>query len=103
MNNIVRKTLLAGLGAVMLSEEAAKKVLNNLVKRGEMSENDAKKVVNNIVKKVQKGKAELSKKIESEVKKIVKKVHIDTLKDIESVEIKISRKAKKGTKKSKKN
>lgn len=99
MKNIVRKALLAGLGAVLVSEEAAKKVLRDLVKKGEMNEKEAKEVISNLVKKVQKGKAQLAKTVETEIKKVAKKVNLKALKDIKSIEIKITSKSKKGGKK----
>ena len=99
MNSIMRKAFLAGLGAVLISEEAAKKVLKDLVKKGEMNEKEARQAIDSIVKKVQKGKVELTKKVEAEVKKVAKKINIQALKDIKSIEIKITKKSKKGSKK----
>jgi len=73
MKSIVRKALLAGLGAVLVSEEAAKKVLHDLVKKGEMNEKEAKEVIGNLVKKVQKGKADLAKKSKQKSRKLPRK------------------------------
>ena len=45
MVDALRKLLLAGLGALDLTEEKVKAVFEDLVKRGEMNESDAKELI----------------------------------------------------------
>jgi polyhydroxyalkanoate synthesis regulator phasin len=45
MNESLRKLLLAGLGAVYLTEEKAKGLFDELVKHGELNEQDAREMI----------------------------------------------------------
>ena len=48
MADIFEKTLLAGLGLFDLTREKAEKLVNDLIKRGELSQSDKAKAVKEI-------------------------------------------------------
>ena len=46
MVDMVRKVLLASIGAVALTQEEVEKVVNKLIERGEIAEKDGRKLIN---------------------------------------------------------
>ncbi|OGF50236.1 MAG: hypothetical protein A2231_02705 [Candidatus Firestonebacteria bacterium RIFOXYA2_FULL_40_8] len=95
MNKNVRKAMLAGLGALTLTEQLSKKIMQELVKRGEVSEKDAKSAVNSVVKEAVKTKKRIEVAAEAEVKKLIKKLDLATMSDLRAMESKLKKKRKK--------
>ncbi|MFH1074131.1 MAG: hypothetical protein V1752_03485 [Candidatus Firestonebacteria bacterium] len=95
MNKNVRKAMLAGLGALTLTEQLSKKILAALVKRGAVSEKEAKNMVNCVVKEAVKTKKKIETVAEAEVKKLIKKLDLATLSDLKDLESKLKKKRKK--------
>ena len=82
MLEILRKALLAGLGA----QEKAKELVDELMKKGELSQSDGAKLMKEIMEKAEKGTGELDKKIGDIVQKALEKVSLPSRKDIENLE-----------------
>ncbi len=92
MNKNLRKAMLAGLGALTMTEQLSKKLLVELVKRGAVSEKEAKTRVNKLVKEAVEAKSRLEKNAEAEVKKLIKKLDIATISDLQNLEKKLKKK-----------
>lgn len=95
MNKNLRRAMLAGLGALTMTEQLSKKVLVELMKRGAVSEKEAKSKVSNVVKEAVKAKKNIEKKAEVEVKKLIKKLDLATMSDLRDLESKLKKKGKK--------
>ncbi len=92
---LLRKTVLATIGAAVIAEEEIVALINRLVERGEIAEKDGKKLIQETMEK-RKGK---TTKIENEVNKNVQgfleRLDIPTKADVEGLSQKISALSKK--------
>ena len=82
MLDVVRKALLAGLGA----QERAKEFVEELVKKGELSQSDAAKLMNEMIAKAEKSGEEIDKKIGVIVEKTLDKLNLPGKRDVERLE-----------------
>ena len=89
MVDALRKLLLAGLGALDLSEEKAKAVFNDLVARGEISENDAKELVSSWAKRAAEHRGRLQQDVEQAVQRALAAVGIARRTEVEALKAKI--------------
>lgn len=97
MVDALRKLLLAGLGALDLTEEKAKTIFNDLVARGEISEKDAKELVSSWTKRAAEHRGRMQEDVEQTVHRalsaigIARQTEIDALKaKIDALEAKLS-------------
>lgn len=80
-----RNVLLAGIGAVALSQDKIEDFVNRLVERGEIAEKDGRKLVREVMerrkKEAQKAEDEVNKRVEEilERMKVPSKADIDAL------------------------
>ena len=90
MADTLRKLLLAGLGALDLTEEKAKAVFNDLVARGEISEKDAKEVISAWGKRAAEQRGRLQEDIERAVQRTLSAVGIARQAEIDALKAKIA-------------
>jgi polyhydroxyalkanoate synthesis regulator phasin len=83
--DIIRKTMLLGLGLISLTKEKAEGVVDDLVKRGEVASEDRYKVVDSLLKEAEKQEEELTRKMTKSVQKVVADLGLPTKKDIDEV------------------
>ena len=95
MNKNIRRAMLAGLGALTLTEQLSKKILVELVKRGAVSEKDAKNMINGVIKEAVKTKKKIEVRAEAEVRKMIKNLDLATMTDLRDLESKLKKKGKK--------
>ena len=95
MNKKLRRAMLAGLGALTMTEQLSKKVLVELVRRGAVSEKEAKSRVSSIVKEAVITKNKIEKTAKAEVKKLIKSLDLATMSDLRNLELKMKKKRKK--------
>ena len=98
MADLIKKTILAGLGALSLSREKAEEITKDLIKRGELAKTDEAKFVRDLMDLVKKNKAGLEEKIEKAVRKALAKLEIPTRKDIDDLKEEINKLSRKDDK-----
>lgn len=86
---VLEKIILSGLGIASLTQEKAQKLVDELVKEGEMSEKDGAVMAKKVMDNFDKSRKEMEKKTEAAVKTMVEKFNIPTKKDIAVLEKKI--------------
>lgn len=64
-----RKAMLLGLGVLTITKDAAEKLINELVEKGEMSQDEAREFVDDVVRKGEEQKQELKNFIRRELEK----------------------------------
>lgn len=69
MESLAKKFLFAGIGFAALTKEKAEKLVDDLVKRGELSEDEGAKFVKDLVNKIEKRSGELKDQVEKIGKK----------------------------------
>jgi polyhydroxyalkanoate synthesis regulator phasin len=89
MVDALRKLMLAGLGAVDLTEEKAKAIFNDLVARGEMSEKDAKELVTSWTKRAAEHRGRLQEDIDQAVQRALSAMGIARRAEVEALKAKI--------------
>jgi polyhydroxyalkanoate synthesis regulator phasin len=95
MDNLIKKTILTGLGAVSLTKEKAEKMVKDLIKEGEVSENEGSKFVKDMMDRAEENKKTIEKQVEKTVHNTLKALSIPSRKDISSLKSKIDKLEKK--------
>ena len=72
--SILRNTVLASIGALHVTKAKAEKIIDELIKKGELDKSDRKKAVMELLDKAEKSTTELRKKIAREAEKAQKGV-----------------------------
>jgi len=85
MSELIKKILLASVGAVSLTKEKAEGLLEDLVKRGEIAHEDKTSLLNEILKSVEKSQEETRKFIQKEMEKALKALDIPTHSEFEEL------------------
>jgi polyhydroxyalkanoate synthesis repressor PhaR len=72
--SILRNTVLASIGALHVTKAKAEKIIDELIKKGELDKSDRKKAVMELLEKAEKSTADLRKRITREAEKAQKGV-----------------------------
>lgn len=91
MSDLLKKSIMAGLGAMSLTLDKAEEITKDLIKRGEVSESDEAKFAKDLVDLAEKNKSLLEEKIEKVVEKVLGKMDIPTRKEINELKEEISK------------
>lgn len=90
----LRRVLMAGIGAVALSQEQIEDFVGKLVERGEIADGDARKLVSDVVDRRKRIVHDSAKKAEEEfdkrIEKILSRMNIPTKHEIDSLSTKIT-------------
>lgn len=89
--DVVRKALLAGLGA----QEKVKELVDELVKKGELNKSQGAKIVKTWTEKAGKRREDLGKSLSELISKTLDKMNLPTKDDIEKLNKKIESLSKK--------
>ncbi|MBW1971570.1 MAG: polyhydroxyalkanoate synthesis regulator [Deltaproteobacteria bacterium] len=95
MFNLIKKTLLTGIGLTILTKEKVEEVGKELAKKGKLSEKEGKKLVDDLLKRSEQANKELEEKIENSVRKVVEKLNLASKDDIAKLSQKIEQLEKK--------
>ena len=95
MSDLIKKTILTGLGFVSLTKEKAEKLTKDLIKEGEVSEGEGAKLVKELLEKAEDNKKTIEKQVEKTVHGVLKKLNVPTRKDIVELNSKIEKLDKK--------
>lgn len=72
--SILKNTILASIGALQVTKDKAEKIIDDLIKKGELDKSEKKKAVMELLAKADKSTAEWRKKFSSEASKVGKDV-----------------------------
>jgi len=97
MEDLIKNIVMAGLGLLSLTNEKAKSLAKDLIKKGELSETNEAKFVKDLMEKAKKAGSEIDKKVEKAVEKSLKKLNIPTRKDLDEIKRKLDDLAKEKT------
>jgi len=95
MLELLRKSVLMGLGAVMITKEKIEELVDELIKKGELTEDQRSKAIQDLLEKSKEQEKEFIDKVNAQVKKAVEKLGVPTREDIERLEKKIDELQKK--------
>jgi len=95
MLETTRKVLLAGMGAVALTQEEVEKIVKKLVERGELAQKDAQKLLKEVLEKRKKEAKRAEGELDRRIDEILGRMNVPTKSDIETLSVKITALAKK--------
>lgn len=95
MSNLLKETILTGIGMASLTKERAEKLVKKLVKEGEVTEKEGVKLAKELFEKAEDNKKEMEKKMEKTVHEVLGKVNLPSKKDVDSLKSKIAKLEKK--------
>ena len=95
MSDLIKKTILTGLGLASLTKEKAEKLVKDLIKEGEVSESEGSKFVKELLEKAENNKKTIEKQVEKTVHGVLKKLNVPSRKDIVELNSKIEKLDKK--------
>jgi poly(hydroxyalkanoate) granule-associated protein len=98
---VMRKLMLAGVGAMALSRDEAEQFLNRLVERGELAQKDAQKLIDESVERfrqtaqpqaetVQNNVANIGTQVETSLEQFLNRLNIPSKRDIDELSAKIA-------------
>jgi poly(hydroxyalkanoate) granule-associated protein len=101
MFEVVRKLILAGVGALALSRDEAEEFINRLVDRGELAQKDAQHLIDETVERfrktaqpqtnqLQSGVTTISTQIETNLEQFLNRLNIPSKRDIDDLSTKIA-------------
>jgi poly(hydroxyalkanoate) granule-associated protein len=99
--DVVRKLVLAGVGAVALSNDEVQSFVNRLVERGEVAQKDAEKLMKEFGERfnvrqnlnlaaIEAQPAELSNQLENGLERILNRLNVPSKRDIDELSAKIA-------------
>lgn len=99
--DVVRKLILAGVGAFALSRDEAEQFLNRLVERGELAQKDATRLIEETMDKVRKtaqppavqlpnNVANIGSQVETSLEQFLNRLNIPSKRDIDELSAKIA-------------
>ena len=86
MNELIKKTLLTGLGLAFLTKEKIEEMTKEFIEKGKLSEQEGKKLYDELLEKAEESKEDVKKQIETITKDTMKKMNLasrDELQDLE--------------------
>jgi poly(hydroxyalkanoate) granule-associated protein len=95
LTEMLRKVLLATLGAAVIAQEEIEALVNKLVERGEIAEKDGKKLVHEMMDKRKSKTREVEDEVNKNIKDVLDRMNIPTKSDIDSLSQKIAALSKK--------
>jgi poly(hydroxyalkanoate) granule-associated protein len=94
---LVRKMLLAGVGAVAMSRDETEQFVNKLVERGELAQKDAEKLLRDVQSRLRPGRADVQEQAEKVTTRaqqgmedFLNRLNIPSKRDIEDLSAKIA-------------
>ena len=85
-----RKVLLAGIGAVALTQEAIEDFVNRLIDRGEIAEKDGRKLIKEVMDKRKKNAEKAEDEVTKRVETVMDRMSVPAKADIDALSEKIS-------------
>lgn len=82
LNELIRKTVLTGIGLAALTKEKIEEVVKEVVEKGKLSEKDGKEFIDELLKKSEGAREKVEGQIEKAVQATLKKMNLVTRDDL---------------------
>ena len=91
MFDIIKKTMLTGVGLAAMTRDKIEEMAKELTEKGEMTEKEGRELVDELVKKSEKAKKDLETKMEGIAEKVLGKMNLATKEDMSKIEKRLKR------------
>ncbi len=95
MAEMMRKVMLATIGAAVIAQEEIEALINRLVERGEIAEKDGKKLMHEMMDKRKNKTMKVEDEINKNISDVLERMNIPTRTDIDALSQKINGLSKK--------
>jgi len=85
MADLIKKTMLAGIGLVLRTWDEVETVAKELVEKGKMSEKEGSRFLKDLQKKYEDTQRKLEARVEKSVKEFLKKADVVTIDDLKAL------------------
>jgi len=85
MLDLVRKTMLTGIGLALLAKDEMEDLAKEVVEKGKMTEKDGKKFLEDLQKRYEDVQTKLEDRVEKTVKDFLKKADVVTSEDLKAI------------------
>ncbi len=89
MQELLKKIVSLGFGAMLVSKDKAEEVVNELVKKGELGQEEGKSLVRELMEKGEASVNELEGKIENIVKSVTEKLSLPSRKEFDELKAQV--------------
>jgi polyhydroxyalkanoate synthesis regulator phasin len=89
MMDFIKKGLAFGLGLAVTSKEQAEKLVNEMVKKGELSKEESKEMIHQLIQRGEQEKNELKLIMRDQLKKMIDELNLASKDDIRRLEQRI--------------
>lgn len=86
MLDVIRKSILAGVGAIAYTEEKVQELVNEFVQKGEISQKEGESLFHELQQVIDSQRTKLTTTVEEQVTKILKELNLVTKADLTQVE-----------------
>ena len=90
VDDLLKKSLALGLGAILVTEEKVKEVVQEMVSKGDVKVEEGETLARELFERMSKGKEEIEKKITEVVSKVLVKLDVPTRDDLKKLEKRIT-------------
>lgn len=91
MMDLLKKTVLASIGAVSLTRKKVEEVVGELVKRGELTEDQGKKIITNLISEGDRQKEEIARRVSEAVAEAMGKMDIARRSELAALEQRVEK------------
>lgn len=92
MKDILKKTMLLGLGLGAVTKEKVEKLVKDMQKKGYVNQKEGKKLVGDLMKEAGKKQKQVQSFVEKQIKEAIKAMPLATKKDLKDLEKKLKKK-----------
>jgi polyhydroxyalkanoate synthesis regulator phasin len=89
MIDLVKKTLLTGVGFAALTKEKIEEVAKDFVEKGKITEQEGKALVDDLVARSDESRLEFQKQVEEKVQAVMKKMNLAKQSDLDALKAEI--------------
>jgi polyhydroxyalkanoate synthesis regulator phasin len=86
MLDIIKKSMLAGIGALALTEEKIQEMIDEFVQKGQLSHKEGESLVNELQKVIDENKTKLNTMIDEHIKSLMDELNMVTKDDLTEME-----------------
>lgn len=89
MRDTLKKGMALGLGLAVTSKEQAEKMIDELVKKGELTRQESSEFMDDLLRKGKESQKDIDEKIQKRFNRLVEDLHVATKEDVKALEIRL--------------
>ena len=91
MSDLLKKSVAFGLGALLVTEQKVKEVVDELVRKGDVNVDEGEKLVRELFQRMTKGAGEVEKKLADVVTRVLGKLEVPSREELKKLEQRIAK------------